>query len=154
MDFPATPPQASEVPENLLKALGVQAVAVSQSRYDYVIEVASADIVKNLQPDFQLLATVPTRCIIVTSQATDPYDCISRVFCPKVGINEDPVTGSAHCALAPYWSERLQKKSLLGYQASARGGIVRMRLQGERVILGGQAVSTLKGELLTSQEQK
>jgi predicted PhzF superfamily epimerase YddE/YHI9 len=109
----------------------------------------SEDTVRRLAPDFAALGRFEARGIIVTSRAsTTGFDFVSRFFAPASGINEDPVTGSSHCTLAPYWSARLGKTDLVGYQASSRGGVVRVRLQGDRVILGGQAVTVLRGELV------
>jgi predicted PhzF superfamily epimerase YddE/YHI9 len=106
--------------------------------------------VRNLQPDFAKLATLPSRGVIVTARAAagTAYDFVSRFFCPSVGINEDPVTGSAHCVLSPFWSKRLNRAQLTGHQASTRGGIVRVRLAGDRVHLGGQASTVLRGTWL------
>lgn len=151
MDFPATPEQAADAPPLLLEALGVAGSAryVGKNMFDYLVEVDGEEIVRGLEPNIALLAKVPARGIIVTSRASTPgYDCVSRFFGPRVGVNEDPVTGSAHCCLAPYWSARLGKDELLAYQASPRGGVVRARVIGERVKLGGQAVTVLRGVLL------
>jgi predicted PhzF superfamily epimerase YddE/YHI9 len=116
---------------------------------DLIVEVAGEEIVRGTRPDMGQLATVPTRGVIVTSRSDAPeYDFVSRFFAPAAGIPEDPVTGSAHCCLAPYWAERLGKDELVGYQASPRGGIVRVRLAGDRVKLLGQAVTVLRGELV------
>src|SRR5947199_6455770 len=102
-----------------------------------------------MQPNISLLATVPVLGVMVTSRASTPgYDFVSRFFAPQVGVNEDPVTGSAHCCLAPYWSRRLNKNEMVAYQASARGGVLRVRVSGDRVKLGGQAVTVLRGELM------
>ncbi len=117
--------------------------------FDYLVEVESEEIVRNINPDFGLLLTVAARGIIVTSLAdSDEYNFVSRFFAPAVGVNEDPVTGSAHCFLSPYWSQRLGRRELVGYQASARGGVVKVRLDGKRVHIGGQAVTVLRGKLL------
>jgi PhzF family phenazine biosynthesis protein len=148
MDFPAKESTPVSVPEGLLEALAISAVAISRNEYDYLIEVESEEIVKNIAPNFSALANVEARGVIVTSRANSAdYDFVSRFFGPRVGVNEDPVTGSAHCSLAPYWQQRLGKDEMVGYQASARGGVVRVRVLGERVILGGQAVTVMKGEL-------
>jgi len=102
-----------------------------------------------MKPDFALLEKLPARGLVVTSRSPSPdYDFVSRFFAPQVGVPEDPVTGSAHCALGPYWSMKLKKTEFLAYQASARGGVIRVRLDGDRVRLGGQAVTVLRGELL------
>lgn len=149
MDFPATPAQSTDAPADLARALGTQPLFVGKSRFDYLVEVESEEVVRSLAPDVTLLGRIPTRGIIVTSHASSPeYDFVSRFFAPQAGVNEDPVTGSAHCCLGPYWSERLGKSDLNAYQASARGGVVRVQVQGERVILSGQAVTVLRGELL------
>jgi PhzF family phenazine biosynthesis protein len=148
LDFPAEPAQEAEAPQELIQALGVQPLFTGKNRFDYIIEVASEDILKSIQPDFALLATVPARGIIVTSRSSqDSFDFVSRFFGPAAGVNEDPVTGSAHCCLGPYWQHKLFKDSFTAYQASARGGIVKVRVVNERVKLTGQAVIVLRGEL-------
>ena len=150
LDFPAKPEQPTDAPPHLLEALGIQAQYVGVNVFDYLVEVDTEETLQNMQPDITLLAQVPVRGVIVTSRASTPgYDFVSRFFAPRVGVNEDPVTGSAHCCLTPYWSKRLGKNELLAYQASARGGVLRVRLSGDRVKIGGQAVTTLRGELLT-----
>src|SRR5947199_117048 len=104
---------------------------------------------RGLTPDFTALAKLPVRGVIVTSRATSGgYDFVSRFFAPGSGIAEDPVTGSSHCALGPFWGARLGKSELLAYQASARGGVVRVRVVGDRVKLGGQAVTVMRGDLV------
>jgi len=151
MDFPAQPAAPTEAPEQLLAALGVadRARFVGKNIFDYLIEVDAEEVVRGLQPDMTLLAKVSARGVMVTSRASSPgLDFVSRFFAPRVGVNEDPVTGSAHCCLAPYWSEQLGKDEMLAYQASPRGGVVRVRVVNERVKLGGQAVSVLRGELV------
>ena len=148
MDFPALLEEAGSAAPGLLEALDVTAVYVGKNRFDYLIEVESEEILRAMRPNFSRLVEVEARGIIVTSRAsTQGYDFISRFFAPRVGINEDPVTGSAHCCLAPYWCSRFGKNELVGYQASLRGGVVRVRLGGDRVYLGGQAVTVLRGEL-------
>jgi PhzF family phenazine biosynthesis protein len=149
MDFPATPPGPAAPPAGLLEALGLRARNVALSRFDYLIEAESEDAVRTADPDFSALKKLPARGIIVTARAsTEGFDFVSRFFGPAVGVDEDPVTGSAHCALTPYWAERLNKLEMTAYQASARGGVVRVRLKGDRVILAGQAVTVMTGELL------
>jgi predicted PhzF superfamily epimerase YddE/YHI9 len=104
--------------------------------------------VRDASPDFGLLAQVPARGVMLTCRAEhDGFDFLSRFFGPAAGINEDPVTGSAHCCLGPFWADRLGKQEMLAYQASPRGGIVRVTVQGDRVLLGGQARTVLVGEL-------
>ena len=108
----------------------------------------SEETVRHLTPDHMAVAKLPVRGVIVTSRAsTRDFDFVSRFFAPGSGIPEDPVTGSSHCALGPFWGARLGKTEMLGYQASPRGGVVRVRLEGERVLLGGQAVTVFRGEL-------
>lgn len=149
LNFPATPPDESDAPDGLMEALGVEASFVGASKFDKFLVVASEEIVRSLKPDFQRLGQVDTRGVIVTSTSEDPkFDFISRFFAPRAGINEDPVTGSAHCCLAPYWAKRLGKNELTGFQASPRGGVVRVKLTGDRVLLAGQAVTVVRGELL------
>ncbi len=149
LNFPVTPEQEVAEPAHLLQALGVPAQYIGKNKFDYLIEVDSEEVVHNVRPNFSQLRMVDARGIIVTSRAsTEGYDFVSRFFAPLVGIDEDPVTGSAHCSLAPYWSKKLGKDVMTGYQASSRGGVVRVRLDGERVRLGGQAVTVLRGELV------
>jgi predicted PhzF superfamily epimerase YddE/YHI9 len=148
LDFPATPAEPSAPPAGLTAAIGVTPRFVGRSRFDYLLEVDGEDVVRGCKPDFGALARVDARGVIVTSRAAaSSYDFVSRFFAPRAGVNEDPVTGSAHCALAPYWIAQLGRPELVGYQASTRGGTVRVRLQGDRVILGGQAVTVLRGDL-------
>jgi len=149
MDFPALPPRAMTPPKGLEEALGIKPTYVGQNRLDLLAVVDTASDVRELHPDFARLRSVDTRGVIVTAPSDQPeYDFVSRAFFPTLGIDEDPVTGSAHCCLGPYWSERLGKMELVGYQASARGGVVRVQMQGDRVLLGGQAVTVMKAELL------
>lgn len=152
MDFPAKLAEQTDAPANLLQALGISAQQtqyIGKNVYDYLVEVASEDIVRSIQPDFTLLSSVQARGVIVTSRGSTPgYDFVSRFFAPLVGVNEDPVTGSAHCCLTPYWSQKLGKREMVAYQASPRGGILRVRASGDRVQLGGQAVTVLRGELI------
>jgi PhzF family phenazine biosynthesis protein len=149
MDFPATPPEPCSPPDGLTDALGANAVFVGKNRFDYLVEVATEEAVRSLRPDFGRLARLPVRGVIVTARATMAgFDFVSRFFAPSTGINEDPVTGSAHCCLAPFWGERLGKEEMTGFQASARGGVVGVRLAGPRVRLRGRAVTVLRGELV------
>ncbi len=152
LDFPATAPgpvrlRAEQIAE-LGNALGVEPDYVGESAFDLLVVVGSEDVVRSVKPDLPLLRELASRGVIVTSIAADPrFDFVSRFFAPGVGVDEDPVTGSAHCCLGPYWSERLGKTEMKAFQASARGGIVHVRLSGERVLLGGNAVTIFKGEL-------
>ncbi len=149
LDFPAKVEEPAADPGGLARALGVSIKYLGKNQFDYLAEVDSDETVRQLKPDFTLLGTLPVRGVIVTSRSSSPdYDIVSRFFAPRVGVNEDPVTGSAHCCLGPYWGPRLQKNELVAYQASPRGGILRIGLKGPRVILGGQAVTVLTGELL------
>jgi PhzF family phenazine biosynthesis protein len=148
LDFPILPDKRTATPRTLPKALGTKVKYLRRNRLDYVAEVASEKIVRAMNPDFALLATIPIRGLIVTAPATTaPYDFVSRFFAPRVGINEDPVTGSAFCCLGPYWQKRLNKSELLAYQASTRGGVVRVRVGEKRVYIGGKAVTVLRAEL-------
>jgi PhzF family phenazine biosynthesis protein len=149
LDFPATVAEPAEAPPYFAGALGVTPRFVGRSRFDYLVEVGSEAEVRALAPDLSALRRLQVRGVIVTSRA-DPgeFDFVSRFFAPGAGVDEDPVTGSAHCTLGPYWRGRLGKDELLAYQASARGGVVRVSVRGERVGLGGQAVTVLRGELL------
>ena len=149
LDFPAEAASAAPAPAALTEALGVAAAWTGRNRFDWLVEVETAAVVRALTPDLARLATVPTRGVIVTARADDGrVDFVSRFFAPRAGIPEDPVTGSAHCCLGPYWAPRFGRTSLTGYQASPRGGLVRVRLAGDRVILGGHAVTVLQGELM------
>jgi PhzF family phenazine biosynthesis protein len=149
LDFPATPDAPAEPPVGLVEALRVVPQYVGKSRFDYLVLVDNEAAVRALAPDFGLLRSVPARGVIVTSRAdTHGWDFVSRFFAPAAGVDEDPVTGSAHCCLAPFWSRRLHKQDMVARQLSARGGTVRVRLNGDRVRLGGQAVTVLRGELL------
>jgi predicted PhzF superfamily epimerase YddE/YHI9 len=148
LDIPAEPEVQVSPPPNLANALGVIPEYVGRNRFDYLVEVHSEETIRNMEPDFALLKKIPTRGVIVTSLANSgKYDFVSRFFAPGIGVDEDPVTGSAHCCLGPFWKERLGKNEFVAYQASSRGGIVRVRLSGNRVFLGGQAVTLVRGEI-------
>jgi len=148
LDFPAKVASPAEPPPDLLPALGVQAQFVARNQFDYLVEVESEETLRAMTPDFTALRKVPVRGVIVTARpSSTEFDFVSRFFAPAAGVDEDPVTGSAHCALGPYWAERLGKRQFTAWQASARGGVVRVRLSGDRVILGGQAVTVMRGEL-------
>jgi PhzF family phenazine biosynthesis protein len=148
LDFPAKPEKPSEAPEGLIEALGVTPRYVGRNEFDYLVEVESQEIVRDADPDIARLKKIPARGVIVTAASSSAgFDFVSRFFAPAVGVDEDPVTGSAHCCLGPYWGAKLGKTDLKAYQASARGGIVRVRLAGDRVFLGGHAVTILRGEL-------
>lgn len=148
LDFPATRPEPAASPAGLADALGVVPRFVARSSFDYLVEIESEARLRDLAPDFTMLRTLPVRGVIATCRSESPdFDFVSRFFAPAAGIDEDPVTGSAHCALGPYWSDRLGKDEFMAYQASARGGVMRVSVRGDRVGLGGQAVTVLRGEL-------
>ncbi len=149
LDFPERRESVhADLPE-LFTALGVRPVYFGKNVYDYFVEVATEREVRDLAPDFAALAKLPVRGVIVTARADagSAFDFVSRFFAPGVGVPEDPVTGSAHCCLAPYWGEKLGKGEMVGHQVSPRGGTVQVRRMGERVILAGRAVTILAGEL-------
>jgi predicted PhzF superfamily epimerase YddE/YHI9 len=149
LDFPSRPETPAIPPTELGRALGAIPRYVGESRANYLVELDSEAALRALKPDFALLRQVHPHSVIVTSRSASPeYDFVSRYFAPNYGIDEDPVTGSAHCTLAPFWAAKLGRASMTGYQASARGGEVRVRVEGDRVRLGGKAVTVLKGELV------
>ncbi len=146
LDFPALPSAEEPAPPGLLEALGARARSTHRSRFDRLLELESEDAVRAVAPDFRALRKVDTRGVIVTARGKR-HDFVSRFFAPAVGVDEDPVTGSAHCVLAPFWAARLGRTEMVGFQASRRGGEVRVRVAGDRVFLGGRAVTVLEGEL-------
>jgi PhzF family phenazine biosynthesis protein len=151
MDFPAKIEEPADPPPDLLAALGAEVCYVGRNAFDYLVEVESEAVVRSLKPDFGRLEKLPVRGVIVTSRSSTPeFDFVSRFFAPAVGVNEDPVTGSAHCCLGPYWAPKLGKSEMTAYQASPRGGVLRVCVQGERVLLSGQAVTVLKAEVVIS----
>ena len=153
MDFPADPPDVSygggPFSDGLAAALGAPVVGVHRGRFDLLVEVEDADVVRRLAPDLRSLAGFDARGVIVTAagDGLDAADFVSRCFYPASGVDEDPVTGSAHCTLASFWCTRLARPSLVGWQASPRGGRVGVELSGDRVLLTGRAVTVLRGEL-------
>lgn len=150
LDFPATPATPCEVDRELLAVLGIEKVlfAGRTSVEDTLLVLETAEQVQRLRPDFVRLAKLPGRGVMATAPSDEePYDFVSRFFGPAVGIDEDPVTGSAHCCLGPYWAERLGRQELVGRQISRRGGTVRVRLVGDRVKLGGRAVTIFRGSV-------
>lgn len=150
MDFPALPASGVMPPQYLAEALGAAPRYVGKSEQFYLVEVDSEEIVRKMQPNFNILSRVSNYGAIVTSRsASKEFDFVSRVFAPGVGIDEDPVTGSAHSVLGPYWAVQLKKEEFTAYQASARGGVVRVRVTGDRVIIGGQAVTVMRAKLTT-----
>jgi PhzF family phenazine biosynthesis protein len=154
MNFPAEPPLPVQAPQELLEGLGLIPRYVGRNRMDYIVEIDGEGTVRTLRPDFGMLKRLDARGVVVTSRADSSaeaegvrYDFVSRAFYPILGVDEDPVTGSAHCALAPYWAKRLRRTELAGYQASARGGLIGMSLREDRVLLSGHAVTVLRGEI-------
>ncbi len=150
MDFPAIPVAPTVAPMELFAALGAPLAYVGASESNYLVEVEHEETLRAIQPDFRLLSKLPKWGTIVTCRAApqqgeSDHDFVSRFFAPAKGVGEDPVTGSAHCSLGPYWSEKLGKTKLIGFQASKRGGIVRVESRGERVTLGGRAVTVMHG---------
>jgi len=151
LDFPLAPEEPAQPPADFLAALQVTPEYVGKSCFDYLVHVESERTLRALAPDFKLLAKVSARGVIVTSRSSEPrFDFVSRFFAPACGIDEDPVTGSAHCCLGAFWRKRLGKSEFLAYQASERGGVVRVRVNETRAFLGGKAVTVTKGELIQS----
>ena len=148
LDFPVKPQEKADPPPHLAEALGIQPKYVGKNKFDYLVEVEESEV-HSMKPNFSLLKTIPVRGVMVTAASSNPeFDFISRFFAPGSGIDEDPVTGSAHCALTPFWAERLGKTEMMAHQASARGGVLKVSLQGDRVRIAGKAVTVLRGDLL------
>jgi len=148
LDFPAKPAEPAAPWDELVRGLGITPRYVGKSQFDFLVEADSERAVRRLAPDFTLLKQTKARGVIVTARAdSGKFDFVSRFFAPSAGIDEDPVTGSAHCVLGPYWAKHLGKTEFLAEQVSARGGVVKVRLDGNRVKLGGQAVTVLRGEM-------
>ena len=153
LDFPATPVTSATPSDELCDALGVRAVFQGKSKFDSLVLVESEQILRSIRPDYEKLRALSARGVIVTSASSDPgFDFVSRFFAPNAGVDEDPVTGSAHCALGPFWSARLGKTEMTAFQASARGGVVRLRVGADRVFLAGQAITVFKGVLVEAAE--
>jgi PhzF family phenazine biosynthesis protein len=149
LDFPASQTLPVPPPAGLLEALGCRVVFVGKTRFDFLVETESEDAVRLASPDFYALGGLGVRGVIITARSEGhDVDFVSRFFAPGAGIDEDPVTGSAHCALAPYWQAKLGKNDLVGHQVSARGGIVRCTVASDRVRLSGKAVTVVRGEWL------
>ncbi len=150
LNFPAMPEQPCAPVPRLSRALGAQPLYFGRNEFDYLVMLENEDAVRGLAPDFNLLSEAPVRGVIVTAQSSAAeFDFVSRFFAPAAGINEDPVTGSAHCCLAPFWQSRLGKNHFRAHQISARGGVLNVSLSGDRVLLAGKAITVLRGELLT-----
>jgi PhzF family phenazine biosynthesis protein len=155
LDFPVEPAPPATPPPGLVEALGVAPTYFGQSRFDYFLEVASDAALRAMAPDFRLLAAAGGRGVIVTARSGDPaFDFVSRFFAPAAGIDEDPVTGSAHCTLAHYWHQRLGKTDFSAFQASSRGGVLGVSLRGDRVLLCGKATIVLQGTLAAAAESQ
>lgn len=148
LNFPANPSHPIAEPDGLAQALGATPTAVVENSLGYLVELESAAAVRDLRPDFAALGRFPVHGVIVTSLGEAPYDFVSRFFAPALGIDEDPVTGAAHCCLGPYWREELGKTNFLAYQASTRGGVVKVQDESDRILISGQAVTIFKGDLL------
>jgi PhzF family phenazine biosynthesis protein len=152
LDFPLEPDEPAPPPANLVAALNISPAYVGKNRFDYVVEVDSESMLRRLEPDFRLLGSVPCRGVIVTSRSDGPqFDFVSRAFFPRLGVDEDPVCGSAHCCLVNFWRKRLGKSEFVAFQASARGGVVKVRVVKDRVFLSGKAATVAKGELLVGE---
>ena len=149
LNFPATLEKQSDPAPGLLESLGLpKPKYVGKNKFDYIVEVESEEAVRAVNPDHAKLRKIPVRGVIVTSRSSNgKYDFVSRFFAPGSGIDEDPVTGSAHCCLTPYWAAKLGKQEMVAYQASPRGGSMRVKLNGDRVCLAGRAVTIFRGRL-------
>jgi PhzF family phenazine biosynthesis protein len=145
LNFPAVLEEKTEPPSELLEALGVKATYVGKNKFDYLVEVESEETVTTIKPDFMKLLKIPARGVIITSKSKE-YDFVSRFFAPQIGVWEDPVTGSSHCCLGPYWQKKLNKNEFIAYQTSERGGILKVKVIGERVLISGKAVTVMEGE--------
>jgi PhzF family phenazine biosynthesis protein len=151
LDFPADPVEKTDVPKELAEPLGAEPRAVHEIRSGFclLVELESDEVVRTLEPDIALMLRRGFGMVVVTSESSSrEYDFVSRCFAPGVGIPEDPVTGAAHCALGPFWAERMGKREVTGYQASRRGGVVRVRDKGDRVEILGRTVTMIRGKLL------
>ncbi|MEZ4712867.1 MAG: PhzF family phenazine biosynthesis protein [Caldilineaceae bacterium] len=148
LNFPALRVETAPIPAAIVDALGVAPIYCGKFGARYLLELADEEAVRRVQPDFAALNALPERGVVITSRGAGEFDFVSRYFAPWVGVNEDPVTGSVHCCLGPFWGQRLGKTALMAYQASARGGVIHVRLLGERVGLGGRAVTVAAGRLV------
>ena len=147
IDFPADPPtEVSEIPAGLFEGLNIKPTSVWKGKFDYMVEVEKEEIVNNLQPNFNLIATIPSRGVLVTSKGEE-VDFVSRCFFPQTGVDEDSVTGSAHCLLVSYWNSKTGKSSFIATQNSKRGGKLICKLQADRVLMSGYATLYMKGEI-------
>lgn len=158
LNFPIQPTAKVDAPPELLKSLrGQQPIAVEyggSAESNYLVELPSEDYVRSLQPDFGMMKLLAAQGVIVTALAeAEEIDFVSRYFAPAIGINEDPVTGSAHCSLVPYWQQKLNKSEFLAQQVSARGGTLKVKRQSDRILISGQAVTVMKGTLFSAPRQ-
>lgn len=148
LEFPSNLEEKTIAPDLLISALGVEPTYVGKNKLDYLVEVESEDTVKNLKPNIDLISQLPVRGVIVTSKSnSNEYDFVSRFFSPAQGIIEDYVNGSSHCCLGPYWKNKLHKTDFLAYQASERGGILKVKILGDKVLLSGKAVTIFEGKV-------
>ncbi len=155
LDFPLEPDEPAPPPAHLVAALNISPPYVGKNRFDHIVEVNSGNTLRHLEPDFRLLETVPCRGVIVTSRSADPqFDFVSRAFFPRLGVDEDPVSGSAHCCLVNFWRKRLGKSEFVAFQVSARGGVVKVRVVKDRVFLSGKAATVAKGEVLVEERDE
>ncbi len=148
LDFPAYENTKVDMSDDMANALGIAPIAIHKAHDDWIVELEHFRDVVNLNPNISQLSLIPCRGIIVTAKGDDEYDFFSRFFAPREGVNEDPVTGSAHCKLAPYWAERLGKNTMIAYQASKRGGVVKVRFENNRVYLTGEAITVIQGKIM------
>ncbi len=148
LDFPRLDTEVASAPDALIEAIGLPVQFAGRSKFTWLVVLHSEGDVRKAAPDFRLLRTLDRDVLITAVSATTDYDFVSRYFAPRHAIDEDPVTGSAHCVLGPYWTERLGKSELRAFQASERGGFLRVRTAGERVFLMGQAVTVMRGDLI------
>ncbi|MEW6528149.1 MAG: PhzF family phenazine biosynthesis protein [Spirochaetota bacterium] len=148
MNFPQEIATEYSIPQWVIEALGVKPVYTGKNRMDYLIEVKTEEEVLEINPDFIALKKMDSRGVIITAKSSRmEYDFVSRFFAPGLGVNEDPVTGSAHCCLGPYWQQKLQKSTFTAYQASERGGVLKVEVGDDRVYIGGKAVTVLSGHI-------
>ena len=149
LDFPTTPVKEISDKSTLERVVAQNILYAGKNRFDFLVQLDGEEKIRNFNPDFEKIKSLGNRGLIITSRAdSGNYDFVSRFFAPTIGIDEDPVTGSAHCTLGPFWQDRLQKSEFLGYQASARGGEVNVKVQNDRAILGGQAVTVFRGDII------
>lgn len=144
LDFPNERPSEAVLPDGIA---GVEPIWTGRNRMDWLVELGNEEDVRTFDPDFESIAALGLRGLIITAKAEGQFDFVSRFFAPQSGVSEDSVTGSAHCCLGPFWGQKLGKGELLAYQASERGGVVGVELKGDRVTLKGDAVTTLVGRL-------